>query len=62
MEDNGSGCALVLELARVMSTKNYRRTIVFMLTIGEEQGLDGADAFAKYCKANNLNIRAVFTQ
>ena len=59
MEDNSSGCALVLELARVMSSKNYRRTIVFMLTIGEEQGLDGADAFAKYCKANNLNIKAV---
>jgi hypothetical protein len=31
-----------------------------MLTIGEEQGLDGADAFAKYCKSNNLNIKAVF--
>lgn len=60
MEDNGSGCALLLELARVMSSKNYRRTIVFMLTIGEEQGLDGADAFAKYCKSNNLNIKAVF--
>ena len=60
MEDNGSGCALVLELARVMSSKNYRRTIVFMLTIGEEQGLDGADAFAKYCKTNNINIKAVF--
>jgi hypothetical protein len=59
MEDNGSGCALVLELARVMSSKNYRRTIVFMLTIGEEQGLDGADAFAKYCKSNNMNIKAV---
>ncbi len=60
MEDNGSGCALVLELARIMSSKNYRRTIVFMLTVGEEQGLDGADAFAKYCKLNNLNIKAVF--
>jgi len=60
MEDNGSGCALLLELARVMSSKNYRRTIVFMLTIGEEQGLDGADAFAKYCKSNNLIIKAVF--
>ncbi|MCF8447000.1 MAG: M28 family peptidase, partial [Bacteroidia bacterium] len=59
MEDNGSGVALVLELARVMSKNLYPRTLVFMLTIGEEQGLDGANAFAVYCKNNGLNLRAV---
>jgi len=60
VEDNGSGSAIVLELARVMSKLSLKRTIVFMLTIAEEQGLDGADAFAKYCKNNNILIRAVF--
>lgn len=60
MEDNGSGCALVLELARVMSSNTYKRTLVFMLTIGEEQGLAGAEAFAKYCKAGSIPIHAVF--
>ncbi|MBC7381948.1 MAG: M28 family peptidase [Bacteroidia bacterium] len=60
MEDNGSGCALVLELARVLSMYTYKRSLVFMLTIGEEQGLDGADAFAKYCRTNALTVRAVF--
>ncbi len=60
MEDNGSGTSLVLELARVLSPYTFKRSLVFILSIGEEQGLDGADAFARYAKANNLKIRAVF--
>lgn len=59
-EDNASGTALVLELARVMSRYSYDHTIVFMLTIGEEQGLYGADAFADYCKQENISVKAVF--
>jgi peptidase M28-like protein len=59
MEDNGSGSALVLELARVMSQYAFNRTIVFMTTIGEEQGLYGAGAFAKYAKGKGIAIRAV---
>ncbi len=60
MEDNGSGSALVLELARVMSKYTYSRTVVFMLTIGEEQGLWGAEAFAQYADAAGMNLKAVF--
>lgn len=60
MEDNGSGTALVMELARVMSGYSYNRTIVFMLTIGEEQGLFGAEAMATYCEDNNVKLNAVF--
>lgn len=60
MEDNGSGTALVIELARVMSQLAFDRTIVFMATIGEEQGLHGADAFAKYAVAKDININAVY--
>lgn len=59
MEDNGSGVALVLELARVLSKHTYERTLVFMLTTAEEQGLDGANAFAVFAKTNALPIRAV---
>lgn len=59
MEDNGSGTALVMELARVMSKYSFKRTIVFMTTTGEEQGLVGADAFAKYAKSKGIKIRAV---
>jgi Peptidase family M28 len=60
MEDNATGSALVLELARVMSKYTYENTIVFMLTIGEEQGLYGSTAFSQYSVDNNLPIKAVF--
>lgn len=60
MEDNGSGTALVLELARVMSRFAFDRTLVFLITTGEEQGLFGAEAFAIYCAENQIPVRAVF--
>jgi hypothetical protein len=59
MEDNGSGSALVLELARVMSKYTYKRTIVFLLTIAEEQGLNGAEAFADYTVLKGIKVKAV---
>lgn len=59
IEDNASGTALVLELARVMSKCAFKNTIVFMLTIGEEQGLYGADAFADYCNQQDIPLKAV---
>ena len=59
MEDNGSGTALVMELARVMSKYTYKHTIVFMATIGEEQGLHGAMAFAMYAQQKGIKIKAV---
>lgn len=60
MEDNASGSALVLELARTMSQLTFNRTVMFMLTVGEEQGLHGADAMADYCVDNNVPVRAVY--
>jgi len=60
MEDNGSGTALVLELARVMAPYTYNRTLVFMLTIGEEQGLYGSEAMAEWCNTNDVLVNAVF--
>lgn len=59
MDDNGSGTALVMELARVMSRYSFKHTLVFMLTVGEEQGLYGADAMSLYCLNNNVSVRAV---
>lgn len=59
VEDNATGSALVIELARVLSKCIFDRTIVFMLTIGEEQGLIGSGAFVKYAQENNIQIRAV---
>ncbi|MEO6131440.1 MAG: M28 family peptidase, partial [Saprospiraceae bacterium] len=59
MEDNGSGVALVLELARIMSQYVFDHTIVFMTVTGEEQGLVGSNAYADYALANSLSIKAV---
>lgn len=58
-EDNGSGTALVMELARVMTKKFYERTLVFMATTGEEQGLHGASAMAQFCLEEGVNVKAV---
>jgi len=60
VEDNASGTALVMELARIMSAHEYPATLVFMVTIGEEQGLYGAGAFAQYADQEDLPIAAVF--
>jgi len=60
VEDNASGTALVMELARVMSRYTYNQTIVFMATTGGEQGLVGANAFAEWSDQEDINIKAVF--
>lgn len=59
IEDNASGTALVMELARVMSKYSYNHTIVFMITTSEEQGLYGAEAFADYAALKGIQIKAV---
>lgn len=59
MEDNGSGSALVLELARVLPRYTFKRTLVFMLTTAEEHGLIGAEAMAQWCEDNNIRIKGV---
>ncbi len=59
VEDNASGTALVLELARVMSQYTFQNTIVFCITTAEEQGLLGAEAFAQYVQNKGIPLRAV---
>jgi hypothetical protein len=58
--DDGSGTAVVLELARIMSKYSFDATIVFVAFAGEEQGLYGATAWAEMAKRNKLNVEAVF--
>lgn len=59
VEDNASGTALVLELARVMSQYTFNHSVVFMITTAEEQGLYGAEAFADYATLKGIEIKAV---
>jgi len=59
--DDASGTAAVLEMARVMARYKFDATIIFMTVPGEEQGLLGATYFAENSKKNNVNIEAMFT-
>ena len=59
--DDASGTAAVLEMARVMAKYKFDATIIFMTVPGEEQGLLGATHFAEEAKKNNLDIEAMFT-
>lgn len=59
IEDNATGTALVMELARVMSKYTFKNTLVFLITIGEEQGLFGAEAMMNYARNENIKIKAV---
>jgi hypothetical protein len=57
--DDGSGVAAILELVRIMSTRKFSATIVFMTVSGEEHGLFGAKYMATKAKQENWNIIAM---
>lgn len=59
--DDASGTAAVMEMARVMSKYQFDATIVFMVVPGEEQGLLGATHWAEDAKKKNLRITAMLT-
>ncbi len=57
--DDGSGVALVLELARILSQTEFPATLVFVAFTGEEQGLKGATYLADKAKELSWKIEAV---
>jgi hypothetical protein len=56
--DDGSGTAVSLECARVLSKLKFPATIVFLTVAGEEQGLNGSAHFAKMAKEQGWDIEA----
>ena len=58
--DDASGVALVMELARVMAEHEFPATIIFMAVQGEEQGLFGAKHMAEKLKSDSANVVAMF--
>lgn len=59
-DDNVSGTAAVLEIARILSQYDIDNTIVYALWDQEELGLIGANNYAEAASANGDNILAVF--
>ena len=57
--DDGSGTAVSLECARVLSKLKLPSTIIFLTVAGEEQGLYGSRHFAQMAKEQGWNIVAV---
>lgn len=60
--DDGSGTAVSLECARVLSKMSSKMkfpgTIIFLTVAGEEQGLNGSGHFARMAKEQGWNIEA----
>jgi hypothetical protein len=59
--DDASGTAAVMEMARVMAKRELDATIVFMAVPGEEQALLGAAHWAKNAADKKLDVAGMFT-
>jgi hypothetical protein len=56
-DDNATGVALLLEVARVLSMFKVKDELRFVAFSGEEQGLWGSEAYAQLVKDKNLDLR-----
>lgn len=59
-DDNASGTAAVLELARILSQYQWDRSIVFCAFSGEEVGLLGSEYYASQAQSQGMNILGYF--
>ncbi len=58
-EDNASGAAMAIEAARVLAAENLDQTVIFIAFTGEEQGLFGSDAHARWLRARSAEVLAM---
>ncbi|KAG6832107.1 hypothetical protein H0H87_002746 [Tephrocybe sp. NHM501043] len=58
-DDDGSGVAISMELARIFATHVPKATIMFAVVAGEEQGLYGSDFMAKTLKAAGVDVQGM---
>ncbi len=59
--DDASGTAVIMELAEVLSKRDWDATLVFAAFAGEEQGLYGSTHFAQQAHAACKNLEAMIT-
>ena len=60
-DDDGSGVACVLELARLFATHQFPGTIVFAAVDGEEEGLYGSTFMAQQMAAAGNDVQGMFS-
>ncbi|MCL4262140.1 MAG: M20/M25/M40 family metallo-hydrolase [Anaerolineae bacterium] len=56
--DNGGGIALLLETARLMSSREWNQTIVFLAAAAEEQDAQGARRFVQEFFLSGMDVTA----
>ena len=59
-DDNATGTAGILEIARILSQYEFDRSIIFATWSGEEYGLYGSEAWASEAAQNDMNILGYF--
>ncbi len=59
--DNASGVALMLETARLLSSREWNQTIMFIAMAAEEQETAGSRHFAQNAFLDNMNVLAVLS-
>ncbi|WP_242921598.1 M28 family peptidase [Pontibacter liquoris] len=57
--DDASGVAIVMEMARIMASRQFPATLIFVAVQGEEQGLYGSTHLAERAKKENWNLVAM---
>lgn len=60
-DDDASGVAVVLELARLLADTPLESTVILAAVAGEEQGLYGSTHMAQQFSAAGTDVRAMFT-
>jgi hypothetical protein len=60
-DDDASGVAVVLELARLFATRQFAGTLVFATVAGEEQGLYGSTFMAAQMAAAGADVQGMFS-
>jgi peptidase M28-like protein len=60
-DDDGSGVAVMLELARLFATRQFPGTLVLATVAGEEQGLYGSAHMAAQMKAAGADVQGMFS-
>ena len=60
-DDDASGVAVVLELARLFATHQFPGTLVFATVDGEEQGLFGSGFMAAQMKKAGADVQGMFS-
>src|SRR5215471_12630374 len=60
-DDDGSGVAVMFELARLFATREFPGTLVFATVAGEEQGLYGSAHMAAQMKAAGADVQGMFS-